>query len=243
MDNHTIFIADLHLSNNTPGAKKIFDRLIDNITDKTNALYLLGDLFQFWVGDDDCTIFNEEVKNTLKKISEKIPVYLMTGNRDFLLGETFARESGCTLITDPHLINLYGKKTLLTHGDLLCTKNIKYRIFRTLIRFNLGLKMFLKLPLSLRTWIAKNIQQYSYQSKQRKSKETLAPQPDAAKKLLTRFDSKQIIHGHIHFEEIEEFIFNGEKTFRISLGEWNEQKSSILIYRDDHSFEFNAKRV
>ena len=238
MSNHTIFIADLHLSQDIPKTKEIFDRLVNEITEETDALYILGDLFQFWVGDDDRSFFNEEVKITLKKISNKTPIYLMNGNRDFLLDGTFSEESGCILISDPFAFDLYGKRTLLTHGDLLCTKNVKYRLFRFLIRIPFGLKIFLKFPLKFRTWFARNLQKYSAKSKKKKSKKTLAPQLTAAKKLLTNFKAQQIIHGHIHIEETEEFTFNNKKSIRISLGEWS-NKGRLLIYKKDHSFGFS----
>ena len=237
MNRHTIFISDLHLSSTAPEITKLFLQFAQIITPETDALYILGDLFQFWAGDDDRSTFNEQIKSTLKKISGKIPVYLMPGNRDFLLGKLFAKESGCILLDDPCTINLYSKNTVLTHGDILCTNDIKYRMFRVVIRFPYGIKIFLKLPLGVRLWIANNMQKYSSKTKPLKNKNVLIAQPNAAKKLLTKFNAEQIIHGHTHIAEVEEFITDTEKTRRISLGEWDEQ-ADVLIYHSSHSFEF-----
>ena len=239
MDNHTIFISDLHLCSTAPEVTKLFLQFAQTITPETDALYILGDLFQFWAGDDNCSPFNEQIKDLLKKISGKIPVYLMPGNRDFLLGEVFAKESGCILLADPCAINLYGKTTLLTHGDILCTKDIKYRMFRSFIRIPYGIKIFMNLPLGVRLWIANNMQKYSSKTKPLKNKNILAAQPEATKKLLTKFNSKQIIHGHTHIAEIEEFVMDAERARRISLGEWDKQ-ADILIYHDSHDLELNS---
>lgn len=243
MSHYTIFISDLHLSNTTFDTTKLFlkflDKISNEITNEIDALYILGDLFRFWVGDDDHSPFNEQIKVVLKEASNKIPIYLMPGNRDFLLGEAFARESGCVLIHDPYVINLYGKKTVLTHGDILCTKDSKYRLFRKIIRIPSGVKIFLKLPLFIRLWFANNIQNYSAKLKLAKSKEILAAQPEDVKKLINKFNSDQVIHGHTHIAEVAELLNGKEKIRCISLGEWGEQ-GSIFVYNDSHGFEFRT---
>ncbi len=240
MERHTIFISDLHLGNTTLETTKIFLKFLAEITEETDALYILGDLFQFWAGDDDHSIFNETIRNALKAAGNKIPIYLMSGNRDFLLGKAFAKESGCTLIPDPCPIDLYGKKTVLTHGDILCTKDPKYWMFRKLIRFPFGIQMFLKLPLQFRTWFASKIQKYSAKIKARKNKDVLAVQPEATKKLLNKFNSVLLIHGHIHIAEIEELTVDTKRAERISLGEWINH-SSVLVYYNDHQLEFKVQ--
>jgi UDP-2,3-diacylglucosamine hydrolase len=228
MTHYTNFISDIHLSSISSETVKLFIKFLEEITEKVDALYILGDLFQFWVGDDDRSIFNEQIKDALKKASSKTSIYLMPGNRDFLLGENFAKESGCTLIYDPHVINLYGKKTVLTHGDILCTKDSKYWMFRKIIRFPYGIQIFLKLPLRFRLWLAVNIQEHSAKIKSTKSKDLLAIQDEETKKLLNKFNSKLVIHGHTHIAEISEN--------RFSLGEWDKQ-SRALFYHSNHHFE------
>lgn len=237
MFNRTIFISDLHLANNQPKtAQLFFDFLEHNIVD-SDALYILGDLLQFWLGDDDNSSFNIKIKETLKKASAKVPIFIMAGNRDFLLGEKFANESGCRLISDPSVIDLYGRKTVLTHGDLLCSKDKRYLVFRKMIRFPFGIKLFLKLPLKIRLWVAQNMQKYSTKSKAKKDRKILAVGPEDVNKLLDSFNAPQLIHGHIHIAESEDFINNAKKARRISLGEWD-SRASILVYHNNHNFDF-----
>lgn len=239
MTRRTIFISDLHLSDATVQTTTLFLKFLDNIGKETDALYILGDLFQFWIGDDDRSTFNEQIKAALKNASNKIPIYLMPGNRDFLFGRVFALESGVTLLSDPYKIDLYGKKTLLTHGDILCTKDVEYHLLRNFIRFPYGIKIFLKLPLAIRLWFAKKVQKYIAKIKLSKAKEVLAIQTEDLKNLIHKFDSEQIIHGHVHMIEVEEFVIASKKVRRISLGEWNKQ-GSLLIYHDNHDFEFKT---
>lgn len=239
MNNYTIFIADLHLSPTEPKITGLFIKFAKEIAPQADALYILGDLFKFWAGDDDNSAFNKQIKLTLKTISNKIPVYLMPGNRDFILGKNFAKESGCILISDPYKIDLYNKPTLLTHGDILCTKDTKHNIFRAITRLPHGIAIFLKLPLKFRIWLASRIQKYSAKTKLSKNKNCLLPQIIAIKKLINNYNSNQIIHGHIHKIEEAEFTINNQKIKRISLGEWNDS-GNILIYYQNGQYEFKT---
>lgn len=235
MNNYTIFIADLHLSPTTPKTTKLFGKFITEIAPQADALYILGDLFKFWAGDDDCSAFNEQIKSALKNLT--IPTYLMPGNRDFILGQDFAKDSGCILLKDPSIIDLYNQPTLLTHGDILCTKDLKHRIFRSITRLPCGITMFLMLPLRLRIWLASNIQKYSAKTKLTKKNSMLLPQLTAMQKLSTKYHAKQLIHGHIHYPEITEFTVDTQKIRRISLGAWNDY-GNILISYPNHQCEF-----
>ena len=240
MNKHTIFIADLHLSPAEPKVVNLFFKFLESITPQSEALYILGDLFKFWVGDDDTSEFNEQIKQALKALSHKTPIYLMPGNRDFVLGQTFAKTSGCTLLPDPCKIDLYNKPTLLMHGDILCTKDIKHCFFRAITRLPFAITVFLKLPLKFRIWLASNIQKYSAKTKLSKNKNTLLPQITTIKKLMTKYNTSQIIHGHIHNVEVEEFTLNTQKMNRISLGEWTDAGGSVLIYYPDGQYEFKS---
>lgn len=229
MNNYTIFISDLHLSLATTKTANLFFRFTQEIAPKANAIYILGDLFKFWAGDDDRSEFNERIKLALRTISSITPTYLMPGNRDFILGRDFAKESGCILIPDPFKIDLYNIPILLTHGDILCTKDAQHRMFRSITRLPCGIAFFLKLPLKFRIWLASNIQKFSAKHKLSKDKKTLLPQKDAIERLLLKYNAKKIIHGHIH--KIE------EETNRISLDEWKDS-ISVLIYYEDGKYEF-----
>lgn len=238
MSRYTIFISDLHLDQNTPEIAKLFFRFIEKFPAPADALYILGDFFQYWAGDDNGSTFSEKIKNSLKKISDKIPIYLMVGNRDFLLGERFAKESGCILIPDPDLITLYGKPVLLSHGDTIYT-NINYQIFRALIRCPYGIKLFMKLPLKIRLPFASALQKYSSRRKTLKSSAGWTPKPAAIKKLLNHAKVSQLIHGHIHLAAIREIFLDQQKIQVISLGAWG-GADNILIYHDHGGFEFKT---
>jgi UDP-2,3-diacylglucosamine hydrolase len=237
MNNHTIFISDLHLSPTEPKITILFFKFLKELTPQTEALYILGDFFKFWAGDDNRSAFNEEIKRALKTTSIKIPIYFMPGNRDFILGEVFAKESGCTLIPDPYKINLYNRPTLLTHGDIL-SHDIKHRAFRIIIRFPYGIKLFLKLPLKIRIKIARTIQKYSARVKLTTNNKEFAPQPNIIKKFMNQFNTNQLIHGHTHKVATKDFSLDGQPMRRISLGAWDNNHGSILLYYPDGQFEF-----
>lgn len=240
MNNYTVFISDLHLSATKHTTTTLFAKYITEMASNADAVYILGDLFKLWYGDDDCSDFVQEMKNILKKISYKIPVYLMPGNRDFLMGKTFAQECNCTLISDPYKLNLYNRPTLLTHGDILCTKDIHYKLFRSVIHIPGGKKCFLKLPFKIRANLATAIQKYTTKNKLTKTKKVLQPQIDTIKKLMTKYQTNQIIHGHTHNIETEDFITHGQKMRRISLGEWTVDVGNALIYYPTADFEFKT---
>lgn len=244
MKRATIFISDLHLSETAPGTAELLFEFADKIVSQQelqiDALYILGDLFQYWGGDDDGSPFNEQIKTAIKKISSTIPVYIMPGNRDFLVGEKFANDCGAVLISDPRPIDLYGKITLLTHGDILCADDWKYRIFRTIIRIPYGIKAFLKLPLTVRLSVAHCIQQYSSKTKGLKNKLCLMPQLAAIQKLLIAYGAEQIIHGHIHIAESADIPLpyqHQQNAKRISLGEWTDKKSVLICYPNGFDFQ------
>jgi UDP-2,3-diacylglucosamine hydrolase len=236
MNNRIVFISDLHLSPAEPKISNLFLKFLEDLASQADALYILGDLFKFWAGDDDNSVFNEQIKQALKIASAKIPVYIMPGNRDFILGQVFARETGCILIHDPHKITLYHKPTILTHGDLL-SHDIKHRAFRALVRLPHGIKLFLKLPLKMRIRIASAIQKWSARNKLTTDNKEFQPQTNAIKSFMARFNAVQLIHGHTHNIATEEFNFGAQQMRRISLGGWNDC-GSVLIYQQDGQFEF-----
>ncbi len=231
MNRYTAFISDLHLSEDTPSTTSALLKFLENIEhQQITTLYILGDLFKFWVGDDNDSPFNHQIKTALKTVSNKIPVYLMAGNRDFLLGEQFAKTSGCKLILDPCVITLKGKKILLTHGDLLCDSSYKYHLFRKIIHLPFGIKVFLKLPITLRKWIASNMQKYSARSKQKNPPVDSVPQKKSLAKLISHHDFDQIIYGHVHRSATGEIKFDDNKTIAYtSLAEWHDLPQVLLL--------------
>ena len=233
MKRQTLFIADLHLAPEQPQtAQFFFDFLAELDSTKVDALYILGDLFKLWIGDDDHSQFNETIKEHLSSAGKRIPIYLMAGNRDFLLGKNFAQTSNCILIRDPHIIDLYSKPTLLTHGDILTSKEIKYRLFRTLLRVPGLQSLFLKLPITIRLWIAKQLRDYSINRKKGSINKphSMEPRPQESKKLLNQFTFVQLIYGHVHQATNGVITVNNKNIGYISLAEWQNSKDTLHYY-------------
>lgn len=224
---NTIFISDIHLSQNNSTIVDLFLNFLKNISPETETIYILGDLFEFWVGDDDTSDFNQQIKKAIANLHEKnTQVYIMPGNRDFLLGAKFASDCKAILLDDPAVINLYGKPTLLTHGDILCTNDYGLRIFRFFTNRKFLRKLFLATPLSFRTKLAKFIRQL-FSRKLNKIK-PVNINHDKITSLMKANQTKLIIHGHTHHQIIE--------ASRIVLSDWQENKTYILIYYENHSF-------
>ncbi len=231
MNKHTIFISDLHLESGKPSVIEAFFTFLQQLDSNVDAIYILGDLFKFWLGDDDNSNFNSEIKTRLKETSKIIPIYLMVGNRDFLLGPSFASDSGCTLITDPYVMDLYGKKTLLTHGDLLATNNLRYYLFRKLLRIPMITTIFLGLPLKIRLIIAEQLQRHSARKQKILANPGhLKPRKAALQKLLQQFNFSQVIYGHVHVATQGTVEVHGKNIGYISLEEWQTGDSSLCYY-------------
>ena len=229
---YTVFIADLHLTSDTPNVLEALVNLAKELTPEATALYILGDFFALWAGDDEPTEFNAQVIAILKQIAQKTKVYLMPGNRDFLLGKDFASQSNCTLLKDPTKIYLYGRPTILSHGDRLCKDNLSMYCFRLLSQNKLAKKIFLLLPFSLRMRLANFIHKYST----RKIKvENWDISMEKARRWLNKYNSSQIIHGHIHQTKTDSFMLNNQTMRRFSLQDW-ENTPNALIYYENGSY-------
>ena len=158
----TLFLSDLHLRPDRPATIQCFVRLLGQYKNKLDALYILGDLFEFWIGDDYVEPAYQPVKDVLSSLTQAgTPVYLLLGNRDFLVGEQFCEETGCSIIEDPTLLDLYGVPTLLMHGDTLCTDDHEYQAFRKIVRDPLWQRETLQLPIDERLKQARNARENS----------------------------------------------------------------------------------
>jgi len=218
--NYTLFISDLHLQSTKPEKTDLFLNLLTGKALEADALYILGDFFEVWVGDDDDSVFINQIKTALKNFTTTgIPIYFMHGNRDFLIGKKFAQDTGCILINDPTKIDLYGSPTLLTHGDMLCTKDNGYMRYRKLVRNPRCQRLFLLLPLKLRKKIARYLRTKS--SNIKKSNKLKNIVNETITNLMQQYQVKQIIHGHIHKQGIY------DKGTRISLGSWEDGRSVL----------------
>lgn len=229
MINYTLFIADLHLQESQLEKTNAFLKFLTTIALKADALYILGDFFEVWIGDDDESPYNEKIKAALKAC--KIPIYFMSGNRDFLISKKFAQDTGCKLLEDPTKIDLYGIPTLLTHGDLLCSKDIGYMRYRKFVHNPKYNKLFLLFPLKLRKYIANFLRAKSIKAHALKSSIEKDVVPETVIKLMQQYQVTQIIHGHTHIPGIHD-IKTGK---RISLPPWH-NSANALIYEQNHNY-------
>lgn len=221
----TYFIADLHLSENQPHLTRLFLDFMQQQAPDAEAVYILGDLFDFWIGDDEQSPLIEQVKEQIKRLTDKhIPCYFIHGNRDFLVGKRFAKACGLTLLPTYQVLNLYGQKTLLCHGDTLCIDDFAYQRFRRKVHQPWRQWLFLCLPLKVRLKIAQKIRHKSQQDKQRKSDEIMDVNPDFVRQIFTQFDVNLLIHGHTHRQNIHQIP---PHFTRIVLGDWG-KTASIL---------------
>lgn len=225
---HTLFISDLHLGELHPETTDRFMDFTRGIACHADALYILGDLFEYWAGDDDCdTPFHRTVIAALRTLSEQVPVYLMHGNRDFLLLENFASASGTKLISDPVLLDLYGIPTLLTHGDSLCTDDIAYQEFREQVRRSEWQQQFLSLPLNERKKLISGMRMRSEQEKLQKSLEIMDVNDEAVADAFREHGYPRMIHGHTHRRGMTLHRLDGHTCERWTLGDWETETNAL----------------
>lgn len=222
----TLFIADLHLSADCPIVINKFLDFLNTVVIKAETLYILGDLFVIWAGDDDKRLLSQKIQATLRQIAKQgIKIFLMPGNRDFLLGEKFAKASCCELISDPRVIDLYGKRILLTHGDILCGKDSYYMRFRKFTRDPRRQLLFLRLPFFIRKWLALAIHGLSCLKGTIHSLDDLKNRVQLeAIVMMQKYGVDHIIHGHIHLPFMTETIVNGNVMHHMVLDMWVEKK-------------------
>lgn len=218
----TLFISDLHLDSTRPDILNLFQSFLERIDPNLcDALYILGDLFELWIGDDQVDPVTETVIPALKACDNRgIPVFFLHGNRDFLLGDEFANASGCKILADPVVITVRGKETLLTHGDSLCTDDIEYQAFRTLVRDPAWQNNFLARPIDDRRTIAEHMRNLSLQEVRSKPPHIMDVNDSAVIDTLRNYRVRQMIHGHTHRPAIHETTVDGETAKRYVLGDW-----------------------
>jgi UDP-2,3-diacylglucosamine hydrolase len=226
----TLFISDLHLCASRPGITAAFIAFLQNTASEVKALYILGDLFEYWAGDDDIDdAFHQQIISGFKKLSESgVKVFLMHGNRDFLIAEGFCQMAGITLLDDPTMIDLHGKKALLSHGDDLCVDDVAYQQFRIQVRDKKWQHEFLSQPLHIRKKQIEAIRTRSEQEKTQKSLEIMDVNAEAVNALLSKYQPDLLIHGHTHRPNQHSIDLNGKLISRWVLGDWYEQGSYLV---------------
>ncbi|MEQ9464291.1 MAG: UDP-2,3-diacylglucosamine diphosphatase [Haliea sp.] len=194
----TYFISDLHLEATRPAVVRALRRFLLEHQD-CDALYILGDLFEVWIGDDDDSSLAREVKEMLKRFSAAGPrLYLMQGNRDFLLGKEFCQQVGGKLLGDPRVVNLYGEPTLLLHGDSLCTRDTEYQAFRKTTRTRAWQTELLARSLEERRTLARELRNRSREANSNKAEDIMDVTPSEVDRALLDHEVRQMIHGHTH---------------------------------------------
>ncbi|KFZ31457.1 UDP-2,3-diacylglucosamine hydrolase [Pseudidiomarina salinarum] len=231
------FISDLHLSPARPDITRLFFAFLQEQAVHADALYILGDLFDAWIGDDDTSDFAAALQGALRQLTQTgVPVFFIAGNRDFLIGARFARATGVRLLTEPAVIDLYGTRTLLLHGDSLCTADRSYQRFRRIIRQPWLTRLLLALPLRARMRIANKLRASSA-TQQPLSAEQLAIMDVTEQAVIDTFvqyDVRHMIHGHTHRPAIHEHqLPDGSTAERIVLGDWYEQGSFLRVTRNE----------
>ncbi|HEX5757132.1 MAG TPA: UDP-2,3-diacylglucosamine diphosphatase [Arenimonas sp.] len=234
----TLFISDLHLDVQRPDITAALLRLLEGEAREAEALYILGDLFEAWVGDDDPGEPGATVAAALRSLSDSgVPVFLLRGNRDFLLGQAFAERANANLLPDPCVIDLYGEATLLMHGDLLCTGDSAYQAFRRQVRDHDWQEKFLAQPLAARQAFAAQARAASRAHQaglaDAGAMDSIADvTPDAVIETMARFGVRRLIHGHTHRPAIHALEVDGRAATRVVLGDWHAQGSILRVDRD-----------
>lgn len=225
----TLFIADLHLSEQEPAITAGFLDFLQREALHADALYILGDLFEIWIGDDDPNPLHATVAAALNELQQQgIPCYFIHGNRDFLLGERFARASGLILLPQEKVLTLYGRNIVLLHGDTLCTDDTDYQRFRERVHNPLLQRLFLLLPLWCRLKIADKMRARSSAANNSKPDSIMDVNPQAVLDTLQRHSVDWMIHGHTHRPAIHHLqATNGQKASRAVLGAWHSEGSMI----------------
>jgi UDP-2,3-diacylglucosamine hydrolase len=228
------FISDLHLHDSRPDINRVFFGFLRGPAREAESLYILGDLFEYWAGDDDLgDPFNGSVAAALAEYSRSGPALrFMHGNRDFLLNGEFARACGGTLIDDPHSLDLFGTPTLLMHGDTLCTDDLDYQRFRVQVRNPVWQKGFLALPLAQRKRQIEAVRQTSETEKTRKAPEIMDVNPAAVQAALREHAYPRLIHGHTHRPARHVHRVDGRTCERWVLADWYRSGSYLRCDED-----------
>ncbi|MBU2884102.1 UDP-2,3-diacylglucosamine diphosphatase [Psychrosphaera sp. B3R10] len=241
MTNSSLIIADLHLSPERPDITSCFCQFLVDSKNKHDSLYILGDLFEAWIGDDDISPFTNTIANVIAEFAESTPVYFIHGNRDFLLGKRFAKKAKMTLLPQQHRITGYGYNILFMHGDQLCTDDIPYQKFRRKSRTWWWKFLIQCLPLKQRRLKAENYRKISVAQQKHKSSDIMDVNPTTVDAVMASENVDLLIHGHTHRPEIHSLPNN---KIRAVVGDWYTQGSVLTLSHQQLALScisFNAK--
>jgi len=224
----TLFISDLHINPTNSALTQLAVDFLKTKASHYDAVYILGDLFNMWLGDD---LIPEEFNSIIEQLQNLhtagIKTYLMVGNRDFMMGKKFAKLIGAELLNDECVIDLYGSKTLLLHGDTLCTDDVAYQRYRRWSRNKILQWLYRHMPVRYRQHLAEKIKQKSRQQKQTKSAVIMDVNDDEVSRIMAKFGVSQLIHGHTHRPAVHDLEIAGKPARRIVLGDWVDEVSYL----------------
>ena len=235
-----LFISDLHLHQTRPEVTSVFQEFIDKLlalSTPNHELYILGDLFEFWIGDDYEDPLYSEITNQLKNLVKSgIKTYLMHGNRDFLIGENFLSKTGIELLKEPTIFSYKNKKIMLSHGDQFCIDDIEYQAYRKIVRNQKWQKSFLNFPINKRLEILNEARDASIQSQQMKSNAIMDVNESEVAEIIKKNNIDVLIHGHTHRQNTHKM----ERYTRYVLGDWkNNQGNAIKLGKNLDWLEIN----
>jgi len=235
----TLFISDLHLHETRPDITRAFFQFLQTRAAGAEKLYILGDFFDAWIGDDDDNPLNADVAAALKKLADQgTQIFLMHGNRDFLLGENFAARAGATLLAEGTVIDLYSCPTLLLHGDDLCTGDKDYIAFRQQVRSPAWQQQVLSQPLAVRRLMAAQLREKSQAMNSLKAEDIMDVTQDEVVRVMENAGVRRLIHGHTHRPARHSLTIKGEAAERIVLGDWHDE--GWAVYADAHTLELKS---
>lgn len=217
-----LLVSDLHLEPQRPDLVRAFLHLLETRARGAEALYILGDLFEAWIGDDAMGAFEQEIATALRRLADSgTAVYLMHGNRDFLIGKAFCRQAGCQLLPDRHIADFQGRRVLLMHGDTLCTRDEGYQKLRRILRNPLTLFVLRHLPLATRQKLARKLRSESRQQTRAKAMDITDVTEAEVEREMRAARVTTLIHGHTHRPARHELLLDGQPAERIVLGDWD----------------------
>nr|WP_314487308.1 UDP-2,3-diacylglucosamine diphosphatase [uncultured Pseudomonas sp.] len=234
-----LLISDLHLQEQRPDITRAFLDLLSGRARQAEALYILGDFFEAWIGDDAMTPFQRSICQALRQLSDSgTQVLLMHGNRDFLIGKAFCKAAGCTLLPDPCVVELSGEPVLLMHGDTLCTQDVAYMKLRRYLRNPLTLWVLRRLPLATRHRLARKLRSESRAQTRMKASDIVDVTLDEVPRQMAAHGVRTLIHGHTHRPAVHELLVEGQPARRIVLGDWD--RSGWVLQADEHGLQLDS---
>nr|WP_219735398.1 UDP-2,3-diacylglucosamine diphosphatase [Pseudomonas chlororaphis] len=234
-----MLISDLHLEEERPDITRAFLDLLGGRARSAQALYILGDFFEVWIGDDAMTPYQLSICQALRELSDSgTQVFLMHGNRDFMLGKAFCKAAGATLLKDPSVVDFYGEPVLLMHGDSLCTRDEAYMRMRRYLRNPVSLWILRHLPLRTRHKLARKLRNESRAQTRMKANDIVDVTPDEVPRIMQAFKVRTLVHGHTHRPAIHKLQIGDQAAKRIVLGDWDRQGWALQV--DEQGFQLAA---